>query len=379
MADRALIPAALAALLLASPAAGQAGAPAILWEENTQGGELRVCGLAAGRLAALDPGRHGDVLEVRAVDPALPRSAGLPPLWGSFAVEEHCLLFRPRHRPSPGMDLEARFRGELFDDLTGGRGAGGAGGTPDRELRVAAAATERKTRVEAIFPSGEEVPANLLRLYVSFSGPMSLKGIEKHVRLLDAAGAEIATAFVEVPDGLWDPGRRRLTLILHPGRVKSGIAVGETLGPVLEPGAEVTLEIGDGARDAGGAQLAEGARRTWRIGPPQKEALDASSFRLAAGEAALEIGFPVALDRALALSSFSVRSGGEELAGSWELEPGERLLRFRPAAPWRRGQPHVLAIGDRLEDLAGNRLGRAFEAAPDDPAKAAAAAFPFVP
>ncbi len=48
-----------------------------------------------------------------------------------------------------------------------------------------------------------------------------------------------------------------------------------------------------------------------------------------------------------------------------ELEPGERRLRFVPAVPWRRGETYVLRVAELLEDVAGNRPGRAFEAPPD--------------
>ncbi len=373
MAARALI-LLLAALAIPGAAFGESE---IGWREGSEGGELTVCGLAADRLAALDEKRYAEVLAVRTVDPtqAAMSIESLPTLWGRFAAAGGCLSFRPRHQPASGMEIDARFDGPLFDRLTG------AQGTASRQLRLPATPPERRTRVVEIAPQGDEVPENLLRLYVTFSGPMSLKGIEKHVRLLDGSGAEIPTAFVDIPDGLWDPGRRRLTLILHPGRVKSGIALGDAMGKVLAAGREITLEVGAEARDADGAALAEGGRRTWRVGPPQSEALDPASFRLhtQAGERGpLEIHFPVALDPALALSAFAVKREDAEIVGTYELKAGERLLLFHPAQPWHRGEPHRVEIGEHLEDAAGNRLGRAFEAASGAPA-AKAAGIAFVP
>jgi hypothetical protein len=370
VAGRALIlPVLLLAAGVAHPAA--AAGPAIEWREAE--GELRVCGLPAARLAALGEKRLGELLVVRAVDPAAESDEGLaalPPLWGSYGRLEDCLLFRPRHQPAPGMVLRASFRGEPL-------------ALAPLELRVELAKPESRTRVLELYPSGYEVPENLLRIYLSFSAPMSIKGIEKHVRLRDAAGNEIPLAFVDVPDGLWDPGRRRLTMFLHPGRVKSGITVGEEMGKVLIAGQEITLEVGAEARDAEGAPLFEGFRRRLEVGPAQRNALDAKTFALSIGreeKAALEIEFPVALDRALALNAFTVWQGGRQIAGGVELAPGERRLRFLPIEPWQRGEGYLLRVGELLEDVAGNRLGRPFEVAAEaDRFTVEAVAIPFVP
>ena len=357
---------------------GEANAsPAIVWNETAAGGELRVCGLPAASLAATGAARLAPALEVRAFDAGLASPPkDLPALWGAYQAEGGCLVFRPRHRPAPGMALHAAFRGEIFDRLAG------TNGTKSQQLHLELAAAPSATEVAEIWPTGDTLPENQLRLYVTFSAPMSLKGIENNLRLRDAAGDEIADAFVDVPGGLWDPGRRRLTLILHPGRVKSGIAIGEQMGKVLTKGQEIHLEIGPQARDAEGAPLREGRSCTWTIGPPQTGALDSARFRLDVGpgdRAPLEIEAPVPLDRALALTSFAVRHGERELSGHLEVEPGERRLRFHPDQPWHRGQSHTLEIGPQLEDAAGNRLGASFERDPTRPVETEGARISFTP
>jgi len=358
VATRALI---LLAGLLAGFFPGLASAaPSIEWREVDGKGEVRVCGLTAEALAATAPERLSDLLSVKVIAGEAEEGAdldALPELWGSLKREGECLLFRPRHRPAAGMVLLASFDGK---DL----GLAGAQGTGRLELREVVAGAEPKSRVLAVHPSGEEIPENLLRIYVTFSAPMSLKDIEKYVHLRDESGNEIPTAFVDIPGGLWDPGHRRLTLFLHPGRVKSGIAVGEEMGKVLQEGQVVTLEIDRKARDAEGAPLLEAARQSWRVGKAQGEALGASQFRLKVGKeerGQLEIGVLVALDHALALTSFEVRKQGQEIAGKFELEAGEKMLLFVPEKPWQRGETYTLAISAKLEDVAGNRLGRAFE------------------
>lgn len=354
-------------------------APQLEWRAGDGQGELRLCGLPAAALAPLAADQLAEILWVRVVDAEAAQEAdlaALPPPWGSFDRQQDCLFFRPRHQPAPGMVLRARFDAAAFDRLTG------SAGSEPAELRVAMAPSAPTTRVEAIYPTAAELPENALRLYVHFSGPMSLKGIEKNVHLRDATGAEIPTAFVEVKDGLWDPGHRRLTLILHPGRVKSGIGIGEVLGKVLAEGATLKLEIDPAARDSAGAPLYAGGERSWRIGPPQRQPLDPAGFRLEVGPepaAPLRVEAPVALDHALAASAFTVLHQGREIAGRWQIQPGEKRLEFLPDEPWQRGEPYQLRISAVLEDVAGNRLGRAFEVDARTSAAAAPVTLSFQP
>lgn len=359
-------------LLSAAPPTG--ASPTIAWAETAGAGEVQVCGLPAAelaRLAAEAPEQLEARLEVKAVDGEAAEASlgGLPSLWGSFAFERDCLLFRPRHQPAPGMVLIARY-------------LGGDGREP-LILRQTFAKPAGPTRVIAVHPAAQEIPENLLRFYVEFSAPMSIKGIDRHVRLRDQQGREITNAFVPIPDGLWDPELRRLTLIVHPGRVKSGITVGEVEGRVLEAGREVTLEIDAAARDSFGARLAETYRQTFRIGPAQKEALDAEALHLGLegeGETApLRISFPVLVDFALATAASAVERAREKVPGRFELAPGGRELLFHPQEPWQRGQEHVLKFGEIFEDAAGNRFGRAFEKQIDDPAAAKAVELKFTP
>ena len=74
------------------------------------------------------------------------------------------------------------------------------------------------TEVIGIRPTGGVVPRNLLRCYVEFSGPMREAGAT-HVRLLDAAGAPLVGALLATQYELWDPDRRRLTVLLDPARI----------------------------------------------------------------------------------------------------------------------------------------------------------------
>jgi len=377
-----LIAALAVATLAAAPA--PAGRPELRWTTAAAGAlELRVEGLPPSALArlnaaALAGGLGERLLRVVAVPPAGSDAATLPGLWGRHGVDGGALVFRPRHAPAAGVELVARFDGAAFDAATGARG------TTSVELRHRLpAASGPASEVTGVFPSGNELPANLLRLYVEFSAPMSLRDVAREVRLLDATGEPIRDAFVEVPEGLWDPERRRLTLLVHPGRIKRGVGPGEALGPVLREGETVRLEIGAAARDADGRPLGAAFARDYRVGPPVTERLDPARWELTAPDAPsapLLVVSARAFDRALAGRLLSVIDAtGVAVTGSVEIDRGERRLTFRPAAPWRAGATYRLVADAALEDPCGNRIGRAFDRAAGGTDAAPSAERPFVP
>lgn len=331
-------------------------------------GEFRVVGLPREALAQIsrDSVNLSPLLRVR----ACPAPCGddveqtLPDLWGRVTIEDGTVVFRPRHAVNAGVELIARFDGTAFDRL---RGASSAL-TPSLDLREWVPLSPGPApRVVGIFPSGESVPENLLRIYVEFSASMSVRDVEKQVHLLDASGAEIPLAFVDVPGGLWNNGRTRLTLFLHPGRVKEGVAPHDAMGPVLKEGHTVRIRIDALARDGEGRALGVDAGRAWRVGPAQREAIDPARWRLGAPlspEAPLVVSFESILDAALAPGALRVvDEDGAPVLGVSRLEDGETRLAFTPQGAWKAGATYRLLIDPVLEDVSGNRTDRPFERA----------------
>jgi hypothetical protein len=71
--------------------------------------------------------------------------------------------------------------------------------------------------------------------------------------------------------------------------------------------------------------------------------------------------FDEALDHGLLLRALGVTGGdGRFLDGDVKVEAGESRWSFAPRTPWTSGTYQVTALA-MLEDLAGNRIGRAFE------------------
>jgi hypothetical protein len=137
------------------------------------------------------------------------------------------------------------------------------------------------------------------------------------------------------------------------------------MGRSLEPGQRVTLRISREWRDGEGLPLKDDFTRSFRVGPPDERPLDHSAWKIAAPSAgtreALAVEFGEPLDHGLLLRALGVTAAdGKFLDGDVKVEAGESRWSFTPRAAWAAG-PHYLTALAMLEDLAGNRIGRAFE------------------
>ena len=252
----------------------------------------------------------------------------------------------------------------------------------------AAPAAGPPTVVEGLFPSGAHLPVNLLRVYVAFSAPMSEGQAADAVSLRDAAtGEPLLGAFLDMDPELWDPARRRLTLLLDPGRLKRGLAGHHQAGYPLVDGRAVVLTVAAALRDADGRRLGAAAERRYAVEPPVRQRVDprAWSFRVppAGSREPLVVRFDRPLDRGLLEHALTVLDGsGRPLAGHASIDAGEGGWRFAPSDPWGAAE-HSLVSDGVLEDLAGNSIRRVFDRdltrAADDPLAVDAVMRPFIP
>ena len=134
------------------------------------------------------------------------------------------------------------------------------------------------TTVVAIYPTAEEVPVNLLRIYVHFSDVMSEGWAARGVQVRRADTDEpLADVFVPMEPELWDGERRRLTMLLDPGRIKRGLVPNAEAGYPLVEGVPIVVAVDAAFHDARGhgsgqrgAMLPRGPadsppRRSWAV------------------------------------------------------------------------------------------------------------------
>lgn len=268
------------------------------------------------------------------------------PVFGDYTRDGQRLIFRPRFALTPG----SRYR------ITAG--------SAHLDHVVPARATLAPATVEAVFPACEEVPANILKFYLHFSRPMREgREVFTHIHLLDSSGEPIPAPWRDTE--LWTEDARRLTLWIHPGRVKRGVNLREELGPVLQPGARYTLVVDADLRDATGQPLGREFRHVLHATGEIHTRLDLAAAVLEAPRSGLReplrVRFPIALDTPIARRCLHVRTEqGQEVRGEKTLLRDGRTFLFYPEKPWTSA-PHRLDADPQLEDLAGNNFIRVFD------------------
>jgi hypothetical protein len=360
MSARTLRAAAIGSFLIAAAcSSGHSTSTPAIALRNQDGGPayVEVTGLSSAQLRALRSAGLTDqewsnLLRVAVNDTA-------PPMLGSYSVAASALRFTPEFALDPGRPYRVRFDPSRIPGF-----AGAATPVLATTITVPAIHVVPSTTVARMYPSGDTVPENLLRIYVEFSGPMGRPSGIPHMKLLGSDGREIEGAFLPLDYEFWDPAHTRFTAFLDPGRVKSGILPNKQMGRALDAGRTVTLVISSEWRDQHGLPLKNEYRRILKVGPPAKAPLDPRAWRIepatAGSRNALIVTFPKPLDHGLLMRALGVTRNGEPVAGDVTIEDAETRWIFTPREPWRSGKYDVLAL-DTLEDAAGNQIGRAFE------------------
>lgn len=266
---------------------------------------------------------------------------------GTYTVDGAALTFHPRWPVTPGMHVRAVFQ------VPGEAPVEAAFDTP-KSLPTAAA------RIEHVYPSTDILPANTLKLYIYFSAAMRRGEAWRHIRLLDSRGVAVELPFLEIDQELWDSANTRLTVLFDPGRIKRGLLPLSESGPNLVEGSSYTLVIGHEWLDANGQPLAADFTKPFRVVEAERAPVEPAKWRIfppkPGGAEALVVDFPRPLDYALLQHAITVNG----VKGKVEVAHGETEWRFTPDAPWTPGD-YRLIVNTTLEDLAGNRVGRAFD------------------
>ena len=319
---------------------------------------VEVVGLSGDALEALETASYrteqwADILRV-SVEP------GAPAMLGRYRVADNALRFEPAFPLDPGRRYQVRFDAAKLPASSGV----GAAAALDAEVGLPAADRAPSAVVARVFPTGDVIPENLLRMYIEFSAPMGRRSGLEYMQLVDDGGKEIEGAFLPLDYEFWSPDHRRFTVFFDPGRVKDGILPNRQMGRALHPGRTVTLLISQEWRDEHGQPLKEAFRRVFRVAPPDTQPLDTSSWRIEPPKAGTRDGvvvtFPEPLDHGLLMRALGIVRGADTVEGDITVDAHETRWTFAPKDAWRAGDYELLAL-DILEDLAGNEIGRAFE------------------
>lgn len=323
----------------------------IILRLNTQGTDI--C-----KTAGLD---FKNILKVYALA-EVPSDKNFPQVSGKYSLLNRQLIFRPKYPPPPGIEytivLDSKVMKEACKELFGASFA-----LTTRFLEVNSTANPV---VEKIYPSSNVVPSNLLRFYIHFSQPMSIKNPYEFLILFDDAGNEVQDPFVEIPEGLWNNTRKRLTVFIHPGRVKRGIGPNATLGPVLKAGLNYTLTMAKDWPDINGNTLGIETTRRFKVSAPTRDRIDPTKWTTIIPEAnsldTLTIVFDNrVIDSALAHRLINIEGPSKKrIEGEILFGDNEMSWLFIPNQPWIKGN-YAVSINTKLEDVSGNNVKAAFD------------------
>jgi hypothetical protein len=280
-----------------------------------------------------------------------------PAVLGSWRVEKGVLRFTPRFPLVRGVRYRVVFDPTAIPD--------GKGAALKTVISLPKPVRKPTTVVSQVYPTADKLPENQLKFYLHFSAPMSQGDSYRHITLLDAKGKPIDLPFLELDQELWDPSGMRFTLFFDPGRIKRGLKPREEVGPALEEGKRYTLVIDRKWTDAEGTLLKETFRKSFSVGAPDDRPPDIKTWKLkppAAGtREPLRVAFPKSMDHALLHRLvWVIDARGKKVPGAIAVAERETVWRFAPDKPWPAGSYHLEA-DTRLEDLAGNSIGRPFE------------------
>lgn len=304
------------------------------------------------------------VLKVFPKELRLEKKGSILPMLGTYTLEGTLLRFLPRFPFREGLEYVVEL-------------AAPGNNTPlPVSFTVPQSSHQTSVFVEALYPDTGQVPANLLKLYLHFSGPMGLGNVYEHIRLLDENGVELEKPFLELEPALWDKQHRRLTLWFDPGRIKTDLQPNLAKGAPLRPGRCYKLMVSENLRDAFAQPLAHGFEKNFCCFEEDRTKPDPADWQVLAPQAgtleALTIRFPEVMDKAGLENGISVLDAHDQpVAGKVLVSRAATQWDFFPEAPWEAGD-YQLLLYSRMEDLAGNNLIRLF----DTPLQGGAAEMP---
>lgn len=277
----------------------------------------------------------------------------VPPLLGTYSVQQGILVFRPNFPISAGVRYRAVFRPP--------------GGAPiEKTFDGPARETTPLTRVVQIYPSGDVLPSNQLRLYIYFSGPMSRGVAAQYIHVLDETGKVLQgmdSVFLRSQE-LWDPAFQRLTMTFDPGRIKRGLTSNQNIGPPIMEGKQYTIVIDREWPDARGVPMVEGFHKSFRGGPARRTPPDPKQWRLTLPKAGtadpVVVNFPTPMNYPLLQRMLQISGPQGNVTGAVSIARQETEWRFTPREAWKPAD-YQLIVNTGIEDLAGNHVGQPFD------------------
>lgn len=324
-------------------------------EQSSQYGSINLVGLQPELLHALSQLGDNDLASFFYIRV---KNAQMNVL-GRYLVTDTSLVFIPRFLPDHQIEHYAhidfdKFGNLLPTDLTG-----------KKIFQLSFHRhNENLTHVTSFLPQGDTLPNNVLRGYIRFSGSMGLANPYKFIQVFDSHGKTVDEPFVEMPEGLWDETRSRLTLLFHPGRIKRGVGPNISKGSIFKSGKNYTIQILKTWKDVHGKQLKEDFVKTFYVSAAVRKRIDTNDWLIDVPSIQTRVPLVVTpthtLDIVLVSRMMRIYQNDQMIAGEWRSDRNGLELFFVPEEYWTNGS-YTLMVDPHLEDICGNTLLSPFD------------------
>lgn len=270
------------------------------------------------------------------------------PILGEYILTKDAVAFQPLIAFTRGLKYQIRLADKLLS-----------------EIEIPTDDTNAAPEVISIYPSGDTLPLNLLKIYIAFSKPMQEGRALENIVVIKNGKDTIPSIFLDLQPELWNKERTMLTLWLDPGRIKRDLQPNKKLGSPLQQDASYQIVIKQDWQGAEGISLSYTYRKEFVVGLRDSFSPDSDTWTIyspkAGSKQALKIVLHEPLDYMLLKNAIRVVDNtGTVVNGVIEAEAAETILHFTPSAVWSAGD-YILEIESRLEDLAGNNPNRLFD------------------
>lgn len=281
------------------------------------------------------------------------------PTFGSYRVQDNQIVFTPRFLPDPNIQYLLTFSYESLSKLIETNTSNSVVSTKIQFNSLNSLATH----VIGLTPGKDSIPDNLLRVYLHFSGPMGFENPYSYIKLLDEEERLVEDAFVELPEGLWNEDRTRLTILFHPGRVKRGVGPNMKQGAILQEGKSYALQISKEWPDANGNRLGQSFEKSIVAKESVRSKMKIKDWKVEAtcNDSCRVVIYPDHLVDAEMTLRYLELMDSNNLPVAIEVLPrvnGTIELKSSSILPDRK---YRLFIDPRLEDVCGNTFLNSFD------------------
>jgi hypothetical protein len=219
-------------------------------------------------------------------------------------------------------------------------------------------------KVVAIYPTADSIPVNILRFYIQFSKPMQEMNILQHIHLTNDNGKDMTGVFYENQYELWNENRTMVTLIVDPGRVKTGLLANNKMGKAFDEAQEYVLKVDSLLLDFENNTLSHSYSKKYVAIAEDKTAPNTELWQYSKPtkntKEPINIAFQDCIDVISAHTYIKILNKKKEVYGKISLSKSGHNWSFTPEANWKKGAYEII-VHPALEDIAANSINQIFD------------------